>query len=111
MTEKRDLVREQVKGCEDEARRLRDELKARKSEEQIIVEFQKSDVYNQELTSFATEKIHCSWVVAEKLFKTGYEANWDTFVNAYTDSERALVRGEGELAHYVAPFNPWHPEA
>lgn len=100
----RDLVRTKWRDSKDDVKKLREELKSRKSEEEVIAEFRDSDTYNTDLAKAAASKIHRCWVVAENMCKTDPEsATWERFVPEYMKDEAALARGEGEPTLYKAP--------
>lgn len=112
VVDERDATKLKLKDYKEEVKWLRDELKAKKSEDQILAEFWELDAYDQELATVAARKIQRYLIVAEKLCSIDPgAANWDTFVKAYMDVEDGLVRGEGEPTPYVAPSSSLPPKA
>lgn len=102
--DERDVAKAKLADYKAEVKRLRDELKAKKSEEQVIAEFRGSEAYDDDPALVASKKIHRCWVISEKMIKTDPQtATWENFITEYLAAEDALARGEGEPAPYKAP--------
>lgn len=110
--EERDAAKAKVADYKAEVKRLRDELKAKKTEEQVIADFRGSEAYDDDLAAVASKKIHRCWVISEKMIKTAPEtATWENFIEEYLAAEDALARGEGEPKAFGAPDSSPPPEA